>query len=117
MQKEQELINSNYSHNVQIQRDILANILYNIIEQQKEGAKIRSRAKWIEQEERCTKYFYNLEKRNASNNNIKQLKSENDTYETSKKDILEQQYKFCKILYESDNISDEKNQELFRKNN
>lgn len=85
MQKEQELIDSNYCHDVQIQRDKLAKSLYNAKEQQKEGVKIRSRAKWLEQGESSTKYFYNLEKRDVSNNNFKQSKTEKGSYVTSNK--------------------------------
>ena len=102
-QKEQELIDSNFNQNIQIERDNFARILYNIIEEQKEGAKIRSRARWVEDSEKSTKYFYNLEKKNIS---IKQIKNENGNYATSNKDILEEQYTFYKKLYESDNISE-----------
>ena len=102
-QKEEELIDSNFNQNIQIERDNFARILYNIIEEQKEGAKIRSRARWVEDSEKSTKYFYNLEKKNIS---IKQLKNENGDYATSNKDILEEQYTFYKKLYESDNISE-----------
>ena len=62
-QKEQELIDSNFNQNIQIERDNLAGILHNIVEEQKEGAKIRSRARWVEDGKKSTKYFYNLEKR------------------------------------------------------
>ena len=61
--KEQDLINSNFNHNIRIERDNLADTLHNIVEEQKEGAKIRSRARWIEDGEKPTKYFYNLEKK------------------------------------------------------
>ena len=70
-QKEQELIDSNFSQNIKTEKDNLADTLYNIVEEQKEGAKIRSRARWIEEGEKSTKYFCNLEKSNFSNNTIK----------------------------------------------
>ena len=44
-----------------------------------EGAMIRSKARWCEQGERSTRYFFNLEKRNRSNNYITKLKAENRT--------------------------------------
>ena len=73
---------------------------------QNEGAKIRSRARWIEEGEKPTKYFFNLEKKNASNNTIKQLKKSNGEYVSTNKEILEEQFNFYKTLYESDNISE-----------
>lgn len=38
-EKEQELIDSNYRHNIQLERDILVNKLHNIIEDQKREQK------------------------------------------------------------------------------
>ena len=105
--KEQDLINSNFNHNIRIERDNLADTLHNIVEEQKEGAKIRSRARWVEEGEKPTKYFYNLEKKNSSNNTIKELKTQNGDYVTSNKEILAEQYKFYDKLYESDNISED----------
>ena len=61
-EKEEELINSNYKHSIQVEKDILVNNLHNLIEEQKLGAQIRSRAKWVEEEEKSTKYFCSLEK-------------------------------------------------------
>ena len=44
------------------------------IEEQASGANIRSRAKWVEEGEKSSMYFHNLERKNYSNNTIKQLK-------------------------------------------
>ena len=104
--KEQELIDSNFNQNIKIEKDNLADTLHNIVEKQNEGAKIRSRARWIEEGEKPTKYFFNLEKKNASNNTIKQLKKSNGEYVSTNKEILEEQFNFYKPLYESDNISE-----------
>ena len=87
-QKEQELINTNYDHKIQIERDILVKRLHKHIEERNVGAKLRSRAKWVEQGEKSSKYFYNLEKKNFSSNIIKQLKKENGTYTTCDNEIL-----------------------------
>ena len=62
-QKEQELIESNFKHSIQLERDILVNNMQNFVEEQKHGAKIRSRAKWVEEGERSSKYFYSVEKK------------------------------------------------------
>ena len=69
--KETELINSNYNRCIQIERDTLTNDLHILISEKNKGAQIRSRAKWIEQGEKSTKYFFNLEKQNISKNTIK----------------------------------------------
>ena len=105
-QKEQELIDSNFSQNIKTEKDNLADTLYNIVEEQEEGAKIRSRARWIEEGEKSTKYFCNLEKSNFANNTIKELKTLSGEHVTSNKEILKEQYKFYNKLYESDNISE-----------
>ena len=106
-QKEQELINSNFNQHIKAEKDNLADTLYDIVEKQKEGAKIRSRARWLEEGERPTKYFFNLEKKNISNNTIKELKTKDGVYVNSNKEILEEQYKFYNQLYEADNINEE----------
>ena len=94
--KEQELINTNYNHKIQLERDVLVKKMHKHIEEQASGAKIRSRAKWVEEGEKSSKYFYNLERKNYSNNTIKQLKKENGSHTTSNKEILNEQYKFYK---------------------
>ncbi|KAJ8033626.1 hypothetical protein HOLleu_23935 [Holothuria leucospilota] len=43
-------------------------------DQKLQGTIIRSRARWVEQGERNTRYFLNLEKRNKSNNTIYKVK-------------------------------------------
>mgnify|MGYP003692148107 CR=1 FL=1 len=39
------------------------------------GAQIRSKLRWIEEGEKNSKYFFNLEKHNQSSNIIKELKT------------------------------------------
>ena len=56
--KETELINSNYCSTVQAERDSLIRELHLMVHEQSLGAQIRSRAKWIEQGEKSTKYFF-----------------------------------------------------------
>ena len=74
-QKEQDLIDSNFNQNIQIERDNFAGILHNIVEEQKVGAKIRSRARWAEDGEKSTKYFYNLEKKEYFKQHHKTIKN------------------------------------------
>ena len=104
--KEKELIDSNYNHNIQAQRDILANDLHNLIEEKNKGAYIRSRAKWMEEGEKSTKFFFNLEKQNISKNTIKKLKRNDGSYTKNDADIIEEGRSFYENLYAREDISD-----------
>ena len=64
-----------------------------------EGLRIRSKAQEIEEGERGTKYFLNLEKRNAKIKNITKLKLEDNSTITDPKQILNEQRKFYANLY------------------
>ena len=58
-----------------------------------EGAMIRSKARWCEQGERSTRYFFNLEKRNRSNNYITKLKVSDSTLVTPA-EILKEELRY-----------------------
>ena len=60
------------------------------------GTILRSRARWHEQGERNTKYFYGLEKRNYSRKVVTKLKLKDGLYTTNQSDILEEQKSFHK---------------------
>ena len=62
------------------------------------GVQIRSRAKWFENGERPTKYFFSLEKRKQPLNTITELTTQ-DGKITSNIDILEATRKFYQDLY------------------
>lgn len=64
------------------------------------GAFMRSRAKWFEEGEKNTSYFFSLEKRNWKRNNICALKL-NDQISTNPSEIAEHVYSFYKNLYKS----------------
>ena len=61
---------------------------------------IQSKARWCEQGERSTRYFFNLEKRNHSNKYITKLRVENGTL-TSSDEILNEEHRYYKRLYTS----------------
>jgi len=65
-----------------------------------EGAMIKSKARWCEQGERSTCYFFNLEKRNRSNNYITKLKAENRTLVTPT-EIVNEEHRYYQNLYTS----------------
>ena len=111
--KEEELINSNYNRNVQFQRDVLTQDLHKLIADKNKGAYVRSRAKWIEEGEKSTKFFFNLEKQNISKNTIKKLKRNDGSYTMNDADIIEEGRNFYKDLYTKESIpSDEINKYL-----
>jgi len=65
------------------------------------GAMTRSKARWCEQGERNSKYFYRLERRNHSTKYITELKLSDKTTTTKPKEILNEEYRFYKELYTS----------------
>ena len=69
------------------------------------GAMTRSKARWCEQGERNSKYFYRLERRNHSTKYISELKLSDKTTITKPKEILNEEYRFYKELYTSTGVS------------
>ena len=65
------------------------------------GAQIRSRTKFIEDGEKNTSCFLNLEKRNAANYTITTLTREDGSIACSQADVLEQ-VNFYSTLYKED---------------
>ena len=65
------------------------------------GTILRSRARWHEQGERNSKYFYGLEKRNYSRKVVSKLKLTDGSYITNQSDILEEQKIFDEDLNKS----------------
>lgn len=103
--KETELINSNYCSTVQAERDSLIRELHLMVHEQSLGAQIRSRAKWIEQGEKSTKYFFNLEKEHYTKNTIKKLKRNDGSYTKTDGEIIEEGFHFYKSLYSKEQVN------------
>ena len=61
------------------------------------GIILRSKAKWVEEGEKNTKYFLNLEKRNYNNTCIKTLINKDNKEITDMTEILEEQKLFYEI--------------------
>ena len=70
-----------------------------------EGAYIRARARWVEEGEKNTKYFLNLEKRRQTNNRISCVRDEKGNNYYKSKDILHEGAKFYKRLYSKQDIA------------
>ncbi len=67
--------------------------------QQAQGAQVRSRINWIENGEKNTKYFLNLEKARASSNTIITLKDQNGKSHSDQSEILQLQHHYFSQLY------------------
>ena len=67
--------------------------LENIYLHEAKGAQIRSRAQWVEEGEKNTKYFLGLEKHNGKKRQIKSLRRSNGAYATSTSEILNEETK------------------------
>lgn len=68
------------------------------------GAQIRSKAKYVEEGERSTKYFLGLEKKRQSCNTIRCLKSNEQVY-TTDEDLLNVAAEFYDNLYATKNVA------------
>lgn len=69
------------------------------IEYRTKDAILRSQCRWYNEGEKNTKYFLNLEKRHYKQGTINQLKTENDNFVTTDKEILKECHSFYKDLY------------------
>ena len=103
IKKLQESIDSgnNTTKNLNSLRELSLN-LENLRERSTKGAIIRSRANIIDNWEKPSKYFLNLEKRNYTNKNIPSLTKEGKEI-TSSKEIQTMQKDFYQDLYSSKN--------------
>ena len=77
------------------------NELENIRKERLKGAFIRSRAKWIEEGEKPSKYFCHLESRNFTNKLIPKIVESDGTVIKNQKEILEKTKSFYQSLYGS----------------
>ena len=67
-----------------------------IIEHRTRGAIIRSKTRWYNEGEKNTKYFLTIEKRHFKQGTISQLKTNDNDFITTDKEILTE----CKSFYE-----------------
>ena len=77
-------------HQLKAEYTTLKEDLCLICENKAKGAIIRSKTKWIEQGEKPTKYFFNLEKRNYHRKTIKSLKRPDGELITNELEILKE---------------------------
>lgn len=86
---------------VRIERKHIKQKLDRMYEEKTKGYQIRSRAKWVEEGEKSTSYFLNLEKSRQNHNCIYSLKDKNGDSYDSDEDILNIANLFYKDLYKS----------------
>ena len=88
--------NTNIEHREQIQLE-----LDKYYESEARGVQIRARAQWLEQGERNTKYFANIEKHQQQANCIKMLSDKDNNLITDNNGILKECTNFYRELYTS----------------
>ena len=76
------------------------------------GILFRAKALWVEEGEKNSKYFLNLEKRNYNTKNIKTLINEDGKEITELEDIIKEENNFYDNLYSSQLEKDQINNEF-----
>ena len=77
------------------------------------GAMIRSRGNWIEWGEKPTKFFLNLERKNALDRSILCLKNQHGSIITDQNEIMKEAHCYFSHLFKVNNHYDDKTLELF----
>lgn len=96
------LVNGNTSATKLI--DELESQIKSINRTQNEGAKIRSRAKFFEEGEKPTRFFFSLESTRAAKNSIKSLYDLNGTEVNTQQEIQHAHWNFYSKLYSAEQI-------------
>ena len=99
IKKENEKIEHNHTPEYSIALDELKDQLQTLRIHKMHGHLIRSRAKIIEEDEKPTKYFCNLETHNYANKNIPKIEKSDGTTITEQSSILKEAKQFYEHLY------------------
>lgn len=99
----EQLYSSNPSEEVKRLLNDARTKLENIYDFKLKGIIIRSRARWVEEGEKNTKYFLGLEKRNKINNSINELITDDNLKLNTPNAILLEAERFYANLYTKDN--------------
>ena len=102
LEKVQDIVNSEYCDN-KIQNLKLE--LSDIINKQTNGILTRAKARWLQDGEKNSKYFFGLEKRNYMNKNIHCLINDKGEKITNFTDISKEQNAFYEKLYQEQEVS------------
>ena len=71
-----------------------------------EGVPLRSKARWVAEGEKITKYFYSLEKRNIISKQMKKIEDKNGSVLEEPNAIVNKVQCFYERLYKSINVDD-----------
>ena len=83
----------------------LKNELKLIYERKGKAAMFRSKCKWVEEGEKATKYFFNLEKRNYNRKVVTEIDTETGTLIADNAQILTEIEDYYKDLYSSKTLN------------
>ena len=81
--------------------DNLKSELQSLYENKGKQAMFRAKCRWVEEGERPTKYFFNLEKRNYNKKTIRELRLEDESTTINDKQILDRIENYFRDLYTS----------------
>ena len=87
--------------------------LQSIYEKKGRSAIFRSKCRWVEEGERPTKYFFNLEKKNYNKKTITELHGEDGTTIENERQILDSIEKYYSELYKTVNNLEQKDFDSF----
>jgi len=88
------------------QRKIVKGRLDELYKKKSRGYHIRSRAKWLEEGDQCSKYFFGLEKSRQHSNCIMSLQDENGDTVFTDDEILQVANKFYSDLYDRKDVNE-----------
>ena len=110
--KEENLMNeigkleTNVEENTMIQLEELKTQLQEIRDKRIEGMLVRSRVRWMQDGEKGSKYFCNLEKRNFVDKSLGFIEKENGEVISDQKDILNEVKQFYANLYSFKDVNE-----------
>jgi len=105
-------INQQLMNGVSVDNDLLERkekykeLLDDMYEEECKGSQIRSKVQWIEQGEKCTKFFLQLEKKRQANNVIYEVIDDSGNIVNDNLEVLKIITGYYDNLYKSENISD-----------
>ncbi len=85
----------------------IENKINNYYKEKQDGCILRSKTQWVNEGERSTKFFFNLEKSKQSNNVIKEIKDTNGNLHTRDNEILKECALFYENLFSSKKVTQE----------
>jgi len=88
--------------------------LKEIEEKEYEGARLRSKAKYTVEGEKCTKFFFDLEKKKGKAETIKQIRGKNGEIVEGNEKILEEIKDFYENLFTTRGVDENKKRELLK---